>query len=465
MNVTKQQIDELNAVISIAIAPADYNQKVEDILRDYRKKANIPGFRKGNVPSGVIRKMYGESILADEVNKMLGQQLYDYIQNEKIETIGQPIPSTQETEKPKIKLGNSFEFKFDIGVQPSFEVNITKLKMDYYTIKVDAELIDKYAKDMARRFGSMREVEEVSADCMVNGAVNETDKNGNPVEGGLHSHPSIVLEYLEKEASKKILIGKRAGDTFPFVPADFAKGDADLAAMMGIDRRDLDLLTGKYFTFTVKKMHELTPAAIDQSLWDKVFGEGAVKTESEFRDKLAEELKKSLVQDSDKLLVKHLQDTLKEKLKLKLPDEFLKRWLKSSNEQTTDEDIEKEYPEFAEGLRWQLIEKQIAKENNVDVSYEEALVRTKMLFQAQMAGYGSQVGDEELERAAANYLNKNEDSKRIFDQIFFEKLLNLYKDSIVLKNKEVTFDEFVKLATGKTPKKGIFEQISNLVKL
>jgi trigger factor len=466
MNTTKEQIDDLNAVISIAIEPEDYHAKVNEILKDYRRKANIPGFRKGFVPEGMVRKMYGEAVLAEEVNKMLSGELYDYISREKIETLGQPIPNKDETATREFKLGNRFEFKFDIGVQPQFEVTIAKMKLDYYTIKIDDELIDKYVKDMARRFGSMRDVDMASADCMVNGVIHETDSTGAEIPGGIHSHSSIAIEYLEKETSKKMLAGKKIDDVlFPFLPADFSKGDADLAALMSIDRRDLDLLKDKHFSFSIKKIHELTPAENGQSLWDKVFGEGAVDSETAFRAKLAEELKKSLIQDSDRLMVKHLQDQLKEKLKLKLPDDFLKRWLAISNEKATAEDIEKEYGEFAEGLKLQLIEKQIAKENGIDVSFEEALDRTKILFRAQMASYGTQVSDEEIHRAAENYLAKNEDSRRIFDQIFFDKLLNLYKETIVLKNKEVTFDEFVKLATGKTPKKGIFEQISNLVKL
>lgn len=464
MNTAREQLDDLNSVISISIEPKDYQEKVETILKDYRRKANIPGFRQGNAPAGIIRKMYGEAILADQVQKMLTDELFDYISREKIETLGQPLPG-KENEKPEFMIGNRFEFKFEIGIQPAFEVNISKMKMDFYTIKVDDELIDKYSKDMARRFGSMREGEIATENSLVNGSVNETDKDGKAVDGGLHSHTSIAIEYLEKESSKKALLGKKVGEVIPFVPSEFSKGDADLSSMMGIDRRDLDGLKGKYFQFKISKIHELSPAEMNQALWDKVFGEGTTDSEDAFRKKLAGELGKSLVQDSDRLLVKHLQDTLKEKLKLKLPDTFLKKWLLSSNEKATAEDIEKEYADFAENLRWQLIEKQIAKENNIDVTYEEALNRTKILFTSQMASYGSQVGDEEIERAAQNYLAKNEDSRRIFDQIFFEKLLNLYKETIVLKQKEVTFDEFVKLATGKTPKKGIFDQISNLVKL
>ena len=465
MDIKQEKIDDLNAVISIKIEPNDYQDRVKTILKDYGKQANIPGFRKGAVPFGMIKKMHGKAVLAEEINKLLVDNLYQYIDSEKLQVLGNPIPNKDESPLEDLNDGDSFEFKYDVGISPSFDVKLTdKFKMDYYTIVVDDELLDKYIGDLARRYGSIKEVEVAGENDMVNVSLDELDENGEKVEGGIHHHTSIGIDYLENEKAKKNLIGKKIGDSFEVDPRDYSKGDADLAAMLNVDRSKLKNV-GNRFRFNVKKIHELTATTVDQEFYDKLFGPGTVTTEEDFRARLKEDLEKTLENDSDKLLLKHLQEKLKDKLKLELPNEFLKRWLVMTNEEVTEQNIDDDYDNFSDGMKWQLIENQIIRENELKVEYPEALERTKMLFHNQMSQYGSEVGDEELENAAKNYLEKNEDSRKITEQLMFEKLLKLYKDTLNLKTKEVSFDDFVKLATGNAPKKGILDSLSNLVKM
>jgi|TARA_B110000881_G_scaffold215058_1_gene228518 trigger factor len=465
MDIKQDKIDDLNAVISITITPEDYQEKVNTVLKDYRAKANLPGFRKGKVPFGVVKKMYIEGVMAEEVNKMLVDSLYKYIETEKLQVLGNPIPGKDEEIRESLAEGESFEFKYDIGISPKLEIGLSnKFKMDYYKIKVDVALVTKYTKDLTRRYGSIKEVEIVGESDMVNAAMSELDGNGNKVEGGIHSHASIALEYLEKATSKKSLLGKGLEAKLVVDPRDYSKGDADLAAMLHVDKKDLNSI-GKQFELVIKKIHQVTPCEINQEFFDKLFGPGTVKTEDEFKTRLAEDLEKTLESDSDKLLVKHLFEKLNEKHKITLPQDFLKRWLALSNKDVAAEEIEKDFDGFIENMKRQLIENQVINETEIKVEFADALERTKSLFAQQMSQYGSEVTEDDIESAAKNYLSKNEESRQIYEQLMQEKLLNVYKETLNLKTKEVSFDDFVKLATGNNPKKGILDSLSNLVKM
>lgn len=465
MDIKQEKIDDLNAVISITVTPEDYSEKVNAVLKNYRAKANLPGFRKGKVPFGVVKKMYIDGVMAEEVNKMLVDNLYKYIETEKLQVLGNPIPGKDEQLRESLKEGETFEFKYDVGLSPKLEIGLSnKFKMDYYKIKVDDELINKYVKDLTRRYGSIMDVKTVGESDMVNASLNELDSKGNKVEGGIHSHASIALEYLENDKAKKALIGKGLDDKLVVDPRDYSKGDADLAAMLHIDKNEVEKV-GKKFELVIKKIHQITPCEINQEFFDKLFGPGTVKTEKEFREKLAEDLDKTLESDSDKLLVKHLFEKLKDKNKFDLPADFLKRWLTLSNKDVAAEEIEKDFDGFIENMKRQLIENQIITETGLKVEFDEALERTKALFAQQMAQYGSEVNEEDITKAAQNYLAKNEESRQIFEQLMQEKLLTMYKETLNLKTKEVSFDDFVKLATGNNAKKGILDSLSNLVKM
>lgn len=465
MDIKQDIIDDLNAVISIKVEPSDYQDKVKSVLNNYRKQANVPGFRKGFVPFGMVKKMYGESVMADEINKILNNSLNEYIAKEKLDILGNPIPNKDEELKESLPDGETFEFKYDVGLSPKFEVNLNgKFKVDYNTIKVDDELMDKYVTDLTRRYGKMKDVDVVGKEDMINGELDELDSKGNVKEGGIHSHANIALNYLETEKAKKALVGKKKGDVVVINPKDYSKGDADLAAMLHVEESQLEGISKK-FNLKIERVHELTPAEVNQEFFDKIFGADQVKSEEDFRSKLAEDLEKTLANDSDRLFQKDLQDKLQKKLNLELPEEFLKRWMELSNKDLAVDELEKDWDKVTENMKWQLIENKIIKETETQVTPDEALNRTKDMFKAQMAQYGNEIEDEDLTNAAQNYLMKNqEDAQNIYQQLYSEKLLTFYKDTVSLKTKEVSFDDFVKLATGKAPKKGVLDTLSNLVR-
>lgn len=467
MDIVQKNIDDLNAKVSIKISPEDYESNVKKILNDYKRKASMPGFRPGKVPFGMIKKMYGNNVLADEINKLLSDNLYKYIDENKLPVLGNPLPNTEEKENTiDINESKELEFTYDIGLAPDFDINLTeKDKYNYYTVKIDDELLDKYTKDIAKRYGAVSEAEKSEETDLVNGEFVELDKNGNPKEDGITHTSTIAVEYIEDKKVQKELIGLEKGQTIVVDPHKVSKGTADTAAMLDISKPKAEKLDSK-FNFTVKAINRMKPHEVNMDLFEKAFGKGNVKDEKDFREKLTSELEKALAEDSDKFLKKEVAESLIKKLKLQLPDEFLKRWLLETNkEKLTQEQIEEEYDEYAKTLRWQLIENKLIENNNIKVEREEAIERAKELFAAQMKQYGyPEVPEEQLNEAAQNIMSKQEDAKRIYEDLMDRKMIDFMKNTLTLKDKEVSFDEFVKLATGKPSKGKVLDKLNNLVK-
>jgi len=464
MNITKKEIDELNAEVTIELAPEDYEKQVTDILKDYRKKVNMPGFRAGKVPFGMVKKMYGKAVMAEEVNKILSQKLYDFIQENELEVLGQPLPN--ESEDNKIDLDDaSFKFTYDLGVSPKFDIKLgDKDKFDFYKIQIDEALIDKYVKDIAKRYGKVEQVEESGADDMLQGKFTEIDSKVGAIEGGIEHTSTISIEYIEDKKAKDKLTGLKIGEKIKLNPADVSRGPADMAQMLGISKSRAEKLKSN-FEFEVEKIYRMTPHAANQELFDKVYGPGEIKSETEFRQKIAEELEKNLEVDSNRKFYKDLTDKLIAKLKLQLPEDFLKRWLLATNEELDNTRLEEEWEDISDSIRWQLIEAKIMKDNNIQVQHKELIDKAKELISAQMEQYGqTDVPEEQLDAMAANILSKEEEAKRVHDQLLDEKLIEFYKSSVSLKNKEISFNDFVKLANKSNKKSSIMEGISNLVK-
>lgn len=465
MNITKEDVDALNAVLKIQIAPEDYETTVVDVLKEQRKNVQMPGFRSGKVPFGMIKKMYGKAVLADEINKLLSKTINSYITENSLEVLGNPLP--QDDNNPKeLDLGLAFEFSYDLGLAPQFDVNLSeKDKFDYFRIAVDEPLIDKYVNDLAKRYGKVGQAEVSNDIDLVQGDFIELDESGEIKEGGIMHTSTISLEYVEDEDSRKSLVGLKVEDTVVLDPDKISRGVADKAAMLGIEKDQAETLTSN-FRFRVKNINTMAPADLDQELFDKVFGPGTVDSVEGFRSKVSEQLAQMLEQDADRKLRRDVSDALIEKLKLELPNEFLKRWLMASSEgKFTAEQLESDYENYAKGLKWQLIENKIIKENDVKVEPEDALSRAKELLARQLMQYGqTDFDDEALSNAAQQLLTKEEDAKNIYTQLFDEKILSLFKERLKLKDKEVGFDEFVKLATGKPAKKGLLDNLNNLIK-
>jgi len=451
MNISKEKIDSLNAVIKVQLNQADYQEKVDKILKDHRKKANIPGFRKGHVPMGLIKKQIGVSVMVDEINKILSESLQKYIADEKLDLLGNPLPKLDEQEKVDWENQTDFEFNYEVGLAPEFEVDLgAKYKLEYYKIKVSAKDVQRYIDDVAKRYGKMTNPAVATEDDMLFGKFEELDGTGNIKEGGINHSSVIIIKAVTDKKLKKNLVGAKASDTFDLDPKTISKHESDQAAAIGVDVTALKNIISK-FRFTVEKINKIIPAELNQELFDKVYGPNTVKDEAEFRAKVSEELSKGLSVDADKKFKADIQDKILEKLKIELPNEFLKRWIVASNEKPiTQEQVEAEYNEYAKGLKWQLVENKIIKAHNIKVQPEEVVEYTKGLLTQQMAGMGMpQNDDTELTETANRVLQNEEEARNIYMMMYDNKLMELYKKSLKLKEKEISYEDFVKLAYSK----------------
>lgn len=467
MNVTQENIDELNARLTIEVAPGDYEEPVKKVLNDYRKNMTLQGFRPGKVPFGVAKKMYGKAVLAEELNKIISEQLNKHIQDNELNILGQPLPVDQE--ELNLDFDKQFSFNYELGLAPTFEIDLSdKDKFPLYKIQVDDELIDKYVRDFQRRHGNSEEVETTTEKDMIYGSFYELDKSGERKEGGVHNHSTIVVEYVENKDAKANLIGLNVGQKITVEPAKLSKGEADMSSMLGVPVSELAELN-KQFELTVDSIHRIDPHPLNKELFDKVLGPNVVETEEEFRQKVAEDLGKYLENDSDKKLRRDISDHLLDKLKLELPNEFLKRWLLENNREAekpiTQEDIDREYDDYSRFMKLQLIESRIASDNQIKVDYDEIQEHVKNQVRQQFAGFGQQeIGDDMVTQFAQNYLQKEEEVRKVYDQLLDTKIMAHYKNTVKLQEKEVSFDEFVKLASNKPGKGKFMDQISNLLK-
>lgn len=451
MNITKEKVDDLNAIIKVQLNQADYQDKVDAILIGHRKKANVPGFRKGHVPMGMIKKQIGTSVLVDEINKILSESLHKFITDQNLNLLGNPLPKLDEQKKVDWDTQKDFEFNYDIGIAPEFDVDLgSKLKVDYYKIKVADKDIDKYIADVAKRYGKMINPDVAEADDMLYGKFEELDGLGNVKENGISHSSVIIIKAVTDKKLQQRLVGAKVKDILEVNPKTISENPSDQAAALGVDVAVLSTIISK-FNFTVEKVNRVIPAELNQELFDKVYGPNIVKDIAGFRIKVAEELGKGLSTDADRKLKADIQDKLIEKLKLKLPNEFLKRWIVASNEKPISaEQIEEEYDQYAKGLKWQLIENKIIKKNDIKVTSEEVVAYTKELLVQQMAGMGlPQNNDEELTETANRVLQNEEEARNLYMMMYDNKLMNLYKSSIKLKEKEISYDDFIKIAYNK----------------
>jgi trigger factor len=451
MNITQEKIDDLNAVIKVQLKEEDYQEKVENQLKEYRKKASVPGFRKGHVPMGMVKKMVGTNLLVDELNKILSDSLQDYITKEKLEILGNPLPKLEEDEKIDWNNQKEFEFKYEIGLAPDFKLEpLDKLKVQVYTIKASDKDVDNYILDLARRYGKMTNPEVAEAEDMLYGKFEELDGEGKIKEGGITNSSVVIIKSVTDKKVQKELTGAKAGDTYTFDPKVVSEYESDQAQAIGVEPSELNNVIAQ-FKYTVEKVNRVIPAEMNQEFFDKIFGEGTVTSEKDFKAKVAEELNKGLVNDSDKKLKADIQEALIEKLKLQLPDSFLKKWIKVSNEKPiSEEQIEKEYDMYAKSLQWQLIENKIIEAHEIKVEFEEVMDYTKGLLTQQMQSMGMPANDDEqLTQTAQSILQNQEEARRIYGALYDAKLMEVYKNTCKLKEKVVSIEEFEKIVSEK----------------
>ena len=448
MDVKIKNIDALNAVMTIKISNEDYEGPYNTSLKKYRNQIQLPGFRKGHIPTSVIKKKYGPSILAEEIDKLLSESINKHINENKINILGNPLPKNDENLQIDWKNPGDFEFEYDLGIAPEFELNLPgKDKYAYHKVKVDDKLINKQIEDFARRYGKLSLVDEAAEKDMIMASFKELDTNDQVVEEGFAHNSTVSVEFVEDKKTKKKLLGLKASDVLTIDPRLLSKNEADMAAMLGIDK-DRAAAYNRNVQLTVNEVKRLEPANVDQGLFDKILGEGEVKTEEEFRNRIAEDLEKMFKGDSDRIFKKTVSDTLIKKLKLNLPDDFLKRWILATNKEATEDQLNNEYEQYAKGLKWQLIENKIIRDNDIKVESDEVLARTKELLGSQYSQYGMMIpADEELTKAAQNVLSNQEETRKIFDMMYDQKVTTFLKDTLKIADKSVDYDAFIKLAT------------------
>ncbi|MDX1349690.1 MAG: trigger factor [Putridiphycobacter sp.] len=441
MNVVEEKIDDLNAVLRISVTPEDYAEKVDGIIKQYRKEANIPGFRPGKTPLSLIQKKYGKSILADELNKLINDSLNNFIQSNNLEILGNPLPKADEEVKGDFNNPGDFEFVYEIGLAPSFELDINKKqKFDYLKVDIDKAMLDKEVDNLARRYGKLVESEKVSDKDMVIGTFTSED-------GAISNSSTISMEFIEDTKTKKQLAGTKVGDVLSLDPRKVSRDDKDLTAMLGIETAQIETLP-KTLDFKITEIKTMIPAAIDQELFDKLFGPGTVKSEDELREKIKTDLTNMFQNDSDRLFSQSVTEKIIEKTKFDLPENFLKRWIKeSSKEEISMEEIEADFENYKKSLKWQLIQNKIIKDNNMQVQAPEVIDYTKGLLTNQYAQYGMPAPeDSELENQAKNVLSNQEEANKIYENIYGFKIMTFFKENVKLNEKALPYDKFIEEA-------------------
>ena len=436
MDITRENTDALNAVVKVDIIADDYQPKVDKILVDYRKKADIPGFRKGHVPMGMIKKQYGKSVMIDEVNKLLQDSLNKYLTEEKIEILGNPIPKSQENFTWDTK---NFSFEFELGLVPQFEVNLTsKKKITQYVINADDSLINKEVENLQSRYGKMSAVDIINENTNVTGTfVNE--------EKEIENKSTINLSDIKGKINLKKFVGSKVGDVIELKTKSLFSDDSKLMGALGLSNEEIEGLNIKVL-FTIEETTEIELADLDQELFDKLFTDGSVKSVTELRNKIKEDAEKQFLQQADQQLLNSVTEFLIDNTSFDLPSEFLQKWLATAGEkQLTPEEAAEEYNKSEKGLRYQLIQEKILKENDIKLDYEELKEYAKGFIRTQMAQFGNMnPEDAELDDIANRILGNQEEAKKLQDQLMSQKLMTFYKEKMTFKTKKVTYEGFIK---------------------
>ena len=447
MNITRENIDDLNAVLKVAVLKADYEEKVENVLRDYRKKATIKGFRPGMVPIGLVRKMYGHAVLIDEINKIVTEGIQKYITDEKIEILGDPMPRADDQDKIDFDGQEDFHFTFELGLAPVIDINLSKkTKVTQYDITIDEKLRNDYLNNYTRRYGELRKAETIEEKDVVKGKIEAVSPNGEPLpEGPVVEETSLSVDIIKDKKIKKQFIGTGVNESVDFDLKKAFPNESEIAGLLKMKKEDIAAVDGT-FRFTVNEISRFHPAEIGQELFDRIYGEGTVTSEEEFMKRIEDEITANLKRESDCKLMIDIKSAASGKTDFQLPEEFLKRWLVKVNENTTAEQIEKEFDSFRTDLKWQLIRNKVAREGEVKISEEELLAEAANITRYQFQQYGLfYASEEQINSYARETLKREEDAKRIADKILEEKVILLMKDMVKLESKSVTVEEFNKL--------------------
>ena len=447
MNITQEKINNLNSVLTVKIQPEDYRERVEKAIKSQAKKAKLPGFRPGMVPSSHIKRMYGKSILVDEINNLLSDTLNNYINENKLEVLGQPLPKVDDGKEFNWDYNDEFEFNYELGLAPEFELNFSPSdKLPYYQIKVDAETLDSRTKNLRKSYGKMTNPEVSADEDVLYSELVQLSPDGSVFEDGISNTASVRIDLVKDEKIKSSLIGLKVGDVVELdLQKAFDNNETVIAKLLNIPEGDAKDLQSK-FQITVKNVNRLEESDLNQEFFDKIFPEGNITTEEEFKAKITEELEGMMAQNADQKLHNDLVNFGLEKVKLELPDDFLKRWLKETNQNITAEELESGYGDFARNLKWTLIENKIIKENQIEIKYEDVLASAKQKLDAQFRMYSPQaLPEEQLTQYTVQFLQNKENANRTFEEVKGQKVFEYLKSVVTLDKKEIEYNKFIEL--------------------
>ncbi len=447
MNITQENIDDLNAVVKITIAPEDYTPRVEKALKEQAKKANLPGFRKGMVPVGHIKKMYGKSILVEEINSMLNDTLSKHLTDNKVEVLGQPLPVLDETTEFKWDNTDEFEFNYELGLAPKVDIEISSNdKFTQYNVKADEETLAARIKNIRKSYGKMTNPEVSAEGDVLYSELAQLASDGTLFEGGITSTGSIRLDLVTDQEILKTLVGLKKDDVVTLdVQKAFDNNETVIAKLLNIEEADAKELQSN-FQVTVKNVNRLEESDLNQEFFDKIFGEGVVTDEAGFRAKITEEVESMFKQDADRKLQNDIYTQLTEQTKMQLPDAFLRKWLKATNEKLTDEELEQGYADFAKNLKWTLIENKIITDNEIKIDYKDVFETAKQRLDAQFRMYSPQpMPEDQLAQYTANFLQEKENANRIFDEVKALKVFEYIQSTATLNQEDIDYKKFVEL--------------------
>ncbi|KEZ92655.1 trigger factor [Nonlabens ulvanivorans] len=439
MNIKRTDIDALNALLTLTVEKADYQEQVDKLLADYRKTANIPGFRKGHVPASLIRKKYRTPILVEEINKMIQQQLNEYITKEELELLGNPLPKAQEDINWD---ADDFTFEFELGIAPQFDVDVKgKKTITHYEIKTDDDTLNRQIDRIREQYGKLIAKDTVAEGNEVTGVFRNDDED-------INSDATFKTDKIKGKTNLKKFVGSKVGDTLELKTKSLFEDDHDLMNFLKVEHDKAHGLDIKV-TFEITEVNERELAEMNQEFFDKLFGPGVISSKEELMERLREDAGRQFSQQTDQKLLTDVTEGLIENTKFDLPADFLKRWIANSGENPmTEEEAAAEYERSEKGLRYQLIESKILKTNpDLQLKFEELKDYSRTQIKAQMAQYGhTDASDEEIDGVVARIMQNQEEVKRMSEQLQNEKMLQFFKENAKLKKKELTYEEFIKEA-------------------
>ena len=437
MNITKQDIDSLNAVVTVSITKDDYIDKVEGILNNYRKTANIPGFRKGHVPMGMVKKQYGKAVLVEEVNKLLQETLNKYLTEEKLDVLGNPLPKNDADIDWE---AGDFSFEFELGLSPQFDVDVKKKAVTHYKVTADKAMVENQVKTIRKQYGKLISKKEVAKGDEITGTFTSSEME-------LENKTTLDTDLIKGKTQLKAVLGAKVGDVVTLKTKGLFADDHDLQKYLGVEHDAAHGLAIEV-NLAIEEVNAREMADMNQELFDKLFGEGVVTTEDELKGKIKEDAERQFEQQSDQKLLNDVVESLIDNTKFDLPSTFLQKWIQFSGEQVlSEEEAKAEFEKSEKGLRYQLIEGKIREEHKLQVTFEELKAYASSMIKAQMAQFGQMnPTDEEVEGIVARIMSNQEEVKRMSDQLNTNKILTFFKENAKLKTKEITYDKFVKEA-------------------